>query len=421
MTHITIVGNGAAGISAAKTIRRYDAKIPIRIFSKEPHPHYTPVFLSDIVCGKAEEAKLKPFEESFYEKYNIEGAFRSEVFSVNPDSKTIETRDGDDTEEIEYSKLLIATGASPFVPPVGGTDSKGVYTFSRLDDARNILNWLQNGDIESCVVVGASFIGLEIAEALAELGLEVQMLELLDKVLPRLLDVKSSKIVREKIENAGVKVHLETGIEKIVGDPVGSVKADGEEITCDLVVMATGVKPNIELVRESKIETDEGILVDEKMKTSKGEVYAAGDVAEAFNIFGERAVCPTWSSAVAQGKVAGSNMVGRNRVYEGDLRHNHVDVFGSRIVSVGRTPVEEKAQKLEIIRRERNGTVRIGIFDSDRLVGFTGVGSTAAIEECGVLSALIKKGMRINDKESVLKKGFSYENILREVGKIIPR
>lgn len=421
MAKISIIGNGAAGIRAAETIRSYNQEVPIEIFTEETLPHYSPVFLANVVSGSADEEGLKPLQEDFYEKYEIDGPFRFRVSSVHPDSKTLSIQGKDGVKEVEYSKLLIATGASPFIPPIKGTDSNGVYKFSRLGDVRNVLSWIRNRDVESCIVVGAGFIGLEVAEALAELGLETKILELLDRILPQLLDESCSEVVREKVEDKGVEVHLETALEEINGDPVESVRADSEDIECELVILATGVKPNMELVEDSGIEVGEGIIVDENMKTSEEEIYAAGDVAEAFNVFGERSVCPTWSSAVRQGKVAGANMVGEDLDYQGDLRNNHVDVFGSRIVSVGRTLAEEGIERFEIIREEDDDSIRIGIFDSDRLVGFTGIGCREAIEKSGAISTLIRKEIEIEDKEGILRKGFSYKNVLKEAGIAIPR
>lgn len=421
MSDIVIIGTGPAGISATEEVRKQDKNAAIKMITREQPVPYARIALADILQGELDKEDLSVRNEDFFSDYELDVISKTEVTSISPSTKTIQTRDNEGKkQELDYSKLLICTGASPFIPPIEGFRSSGVFTLGSLSDVENIQEFLEKREVDNCLVIGAGFIGLEAAEALEELGLNVHIVEILDQILPNLLDKSTADIFQKTLEEADIQIHLNTELQKISGDPVESVMVESKDsgkrkIPCDLVISAAGMKPNIDLAKNTQIKTNNGIIVNKKMETGVNDIYAAGDVTEAYNIFEERCVNLTWPSAVFQGKAAGANMVGAEKEYL-DLRQNIIDVFDTKIVSIGRTPTQAEDLGLEKVWKNRDRTVRIGIFDSDMLVGFTSIGSEDAVEEAGAISALIEKEFEMENKEKIWIQGFSGERFIDEFG-----
>ncbi|MBN1358581.1 NAD(P)/FAD-dependent oxidoreductase, partial [Candidatus Bathyarchaeota archaeon] len=279
MPKYVIVGASAAGIGAVEAIREVDQKGTITIISDEECPQYSRPMISDLVSGKADFGKMMCREHEFWTKNHIEALTGRTAVSLNLMDKYVELDKGD---RLSFEKLLVATGGKPFVPRIEGSDKDGVFTFTTLSDAESLAAKLEKA--ESAVVIGAGLIGVSCTEALVKRGLKVTMVELQDKILSLILDSTASEMVETVIRKAGVTIATGQTVRCIVGKPEndkvvgGAVLTSGEQVPCDLVIIAIGVIPRTELVAGTNVKTNRGILVDKTMRTNVSDVYASGDV-----------------------------------------------------------------------------------------------------------------------------------------------
>ncbi len=331
-----IIGTGGAGVSAVESIRRYDDSSEIIMISKENVPPYSPCVLVDYLENENDRYRVFWKGEDFYERMDVTPILGKSVREIDIEKKVVKL----DSEEIDYDKLLIAAGGNVAIPPIKGLDTKGVFTFKTLEDADKMHNWLKHHNVEKAVIIGGGFIGLDAAVGLKAHGVKVTIVELLDRLLPAMFDKEMGTIVKEIVERNGVEVFIKNKVTEILGDDsVRQVKLEsGKLLDADMVVVATGVRPNIEIVRSAGIEVRErgGIIVNEFMETSAKDVYAAGDVAEAIDIVtGEKRPILLWSNALIQGSVAGYNMVEKKVRYLGSTIQTIIRVFGVPVVSDG--------------------------------------------------------------------------------------
>jgi NAD(P)H-nitrite reductase large subunit len=404
-----IIGNGAAGVTAAETIRRLDPEGTITIISDEEVPFYSRLLLAEFIAGAASEEELFLRTEDSYAALGIELLLRSTVVRLEPEEKRILLADG---QVLSYDRLLIATGASPMLPKMEGLEGPGVFSLRTIKDAKEIVAASQN--IERAVVIGGGLVGLHTVFGLQARGLAVIVVEMLPHVLPQQLDPRAAEILGKAIEAKGVQLILGQTVEKILrrdGTVEGVLLADGQRVECGLVVVAAGVRPNIALAQEAGLEVGEGILVDGHLQTSLPDVYAAGDVAETMDpLIGQRTLSAVWPLAVEQGRVAGYNMAGEPREYEGALRLlNSVEFAGIPIISVGLIRPEGNAYEISVW--EGKGSYRKLIFREDRLVGVILLGE---IEKAGIYTALIRQQIDIGKIREELSAGtINYGHLLR--------
>ncbi|HEX2987651.1 MAG TPA: FAD-dependent oxidoreductase, partial [Chloroflexota bacterium] len=280
MKHL-IVGNGPAGISAARTLRRLAPGDQVALVAEESQPFYSKVLTSYFVGGKVPyENMLLSNAEGFQEK-GIQLLMGKQAVRIDPATRELLLSGG---ERVSCDRLLLATGASPFIPPIEGIKLPGVFTLWTHDDSVKMKEWIQEG--QHAVVVGAGLVGLKAAEAFLMRGLTVTVVELLDRVLPQVLSLEDAAIVKRELEKRGVVIRTSTGVSQISGeDRVREVTLnDGSTLPCDVVVVATGVRPNLSLAKSAGISFGRGILVGEFMETSVPGIYAAGDVTEAYDL-----------------------------------------------------------------------------------------------------------------------------------------
>jgi NADPH-dependent 2,4-dienoyl-CoA reductase/sulfur reductase-like enzyme len=262
------------------------------------------------------------------------------------------------------------------------------------------------------IVVGAGPIGVEIGLSLRNFGVEIVIIELLERILSGILDPIASEIVTQYLEDFGITILLGKSISEILGkDRVTNINLENEEIDCDLLIFSTGINPNIDLVKTSRIGINQGIEVDEEMRTSENNIYAAGDVAEGFNFFGERLLIPTWPNAVSQGRVAGYNMVDKNVNHDGSVRVNIIKDAPIPIVSLGYTATSLGGQKFYQVEYRSKKIYKKGIFIHDNLVGFQSIGSYKAIEMSGLLQNIIFKKIPIDKKDSILREDLTLNKL----------
>lgn len=340
---IVIIGNGIAAITAVKSIREIDQESEIHLFGEEPFYPYNRVRLSKGLLGNLEEEKILLQKKEWYEAKNVKLHIDTKVASVDT-SKKIITTSAEDT--FGYTKLLIASGAYNFKPPVPGIDIPGVCTLRTLRDAWDIVEKVKHE--QKIINIGGGIQGLETAWILSQMGKKVGLVELLPRLMPRQLDEQASKILEKVVRSHGIEVMLGTQLNEIVGmDKVEGIKTAQEQtIGCDMITYSVGIRPNIGFLIDTPIKINKGIIVDEKMRTSMEGIYAAGDVAEY-----EGAIYGLWNIAIEHGKVAGSNMVGKNEIYKHIVPVTTLSAFNLSLFSMG---VIEDNKATDIVLEDRS-------------------------------------------------------------------
>lgn len=331
-----IIGSGIGALTAAENIRKRDRSATITMLTDEKYlPYYRPA-LSDLLSEDLPEERLYIHDEAWYAERNIDLKRGLPVVRIELKEKKVITGDG---QEFPYDKLIIATGASSNIPPIPGVELKGVYALRSLDDALKVKEAIQGA--KKAVVIGGGVLGLEAVWEMVNAGLKVAVIEGFDRLMPRQLDVDTSRKLEELIKGYGVELYLGAGVEAIIGtDRVEKVKLkDGTEILADMVLLSTGVRPNTALAKEAGIVVEQGIVVDEKMRTSAPDVYAVGDVAQ----YNGR-VIGLWPVSMEMGRIAGAVAAGEDWAeYKQPLISTMLMAFGKEIFSVGEVnlPPEE--------------------------------------------------------------------------------
>ncbi len=406
MNHV-IIGNSAAGVSAAETIRVIDRSSPITIISDELHTFYSKSLIPDFISGKASLEKTYLRTDTFYKEMDINTLFGEKVDKVYPGKNTLALSSG---QEIEYGKLLVATGAGPRVSVDIDTGIENFFTARTIEDAQAVKEAALQA--RRATVIGAGLIGLKLAAALNSLGLEVTVLGKYEILLPRVMDSTAGEILREVFEGNGVNVLTGVKVSRVSSD--GVRLSDGQYVASDMVVMAAGVKPNIDMLEGTEVEIGGGIVADSQMRTNLEDIYAAGDVVEDIDFLGggRRFINPIWPKAVLQGRIAGSNMAGIKRNFPGSMMMNSVQFFDTPLISVGIVLHEGCDYHEEVIRYNKKEKVyKKLIFEKDRLKGAIFLGE---IDKAGVITNLIREQRDIAPiKERLLSKSFGYGNILK--------
>jgi len=333
-----IIGNSAGGIGAAEAIRGVDRAGTLAIVSDEPYPAYSRPLISEHLAEGRPLEKMLYRPADFYEKNKIKAILGDRVMRIDFTEHNIELASG---RKLAWGKLLLATGGVPIVPDnLEGRDLKGVFTFTTLGDAEAIDKFLKQrqGKLKA-VVIGGGLIGVSATEALVKRGVEVSIVEMKDWVLNTILDEEAAEFEAEASANAGVDIITGHTVAKINSSRLGEVSGvsldDGRSIACDMVVIAIGVRPRLDLAGNG-VKTNRGIIVDRRMATSIPGVYACGDVSEAYDfVYGENRLTPVWPNAYVGGRVAGLNMAGKRAEYQGGTAMNALKYFGVNIVSAG--------------------------------------------------------------------------------------
>lgn len=396
--HHIIIGAGPAGVIAAETLRKEDRNSEITLIGGEPEPPYSRMAIPYYLSGDVEEQGTYLRQTtSHYDDIGVK--FQNEtVDAIFAGRNSLKLSGG---EEWEYDRLLIATGATPVRPPINGLSSSGVHTCWTLEDARNIASLAQKG--QSVVLLGAGFIGSIILEALTTREVNLTVIEMADRMVPRMLDETAGAMLEKWCKSKSVDVQTNTRITEVSGSsPNLEISLDsGKKIKASLLVVAAGVAPNIGFLASSGIETGLGVKVDKYLRTNLPNIYAAGDVAEGRDFSsGEFSVLAIQPTAVEHGRLAALNMVGKTTPHRGSLNMNVLDTIGLISSSFGSwmgvsggesaTLVEEKAYRY--LRLEFNG---------DRLIGAQTLG---LMEHIGVIRGLIQTELPLGPWKSRLIK-----------------
>jgi len=407
MSKYVIIGGSAGGIGAVEAIREVDPIGTLTVISEETVPQYSRPMISEYVSREATLETMKYRGDQFWNKNNVQPLTGRAAVNIDFTKKQVELEGG---TKIDFEKLLIATGGKPFVPRMKGGEKNGVFTFTELSSAKGIESKLEHS--KSAVVIGGGLIGVSAAEALVKRGITVTLVELKQHILNLILDEKASEIAEKVLTEAGVTVITGQTVQRILGrkDNEGSVggvvMTDGKEIPCDLVVVAIGVIPRTELVKETDMKLNRGIVVDRFMRTNIPDVYACGDVAEAhdFLLNGNR-LLPLWPLAHLGGQVAGYNMAGKKVEYAGGTVMSSLKYFDLPIIAVGNTNPEDSGDYELLVERQPEKTVYKKILLKDnRIVAFIFLGD---IEKAGILFHLLKNHVDVSEiKDRLLSEDF---------------
>jgi NAD(P)H-nitrite reductase large subunit len=409
MAKYVIVGASAAAIGAVEAISEEDPIGTLIVISDEPCPHYSRPMISDYVSGKADFPKMKCRDDSFWKQHHAEVILGKKATALNLTEKTVALESG---EKIPYEKLLLATGGKPFVPKMEGQEKDGVFTFTTIKDAELLAAKIEAINAKSAVVIGAGLIGLSVTDALTKRGLKVTMVELQEKILSLLLDSKASDMVEAVVKAAGVNIVTGQSVQKIIGKPGnecavgGVILTKGDTVPCDLVIVAIGVIPRTELAAGTAIKLNRGIVVDNTMQTNVPDVYASGDVAEAYDfVLQQNRLLPLWPLAMQEGHVAGYNMAGQKTLYNGGTNMSSLKYFGIPIVSIGlANPKDDPTLEILVKADAEQKVYKKLVLRNNIIVGLTFVN---CIERVGILYKLMKDQINVKKfKADLLRDDF---------------
>jgi len=405
-----IIGNAAGGIGAAEAIRKVDEHGSMAIVSDEPYPAYSRPLISEHLAEGCSLERMLYRPADFYERNRISTVLGKKAASLDLANHTVTLDSG---SKISWQKLLLATGGLPIVPPMKGIDREGVFTFTTLDDAKAINQYL--GESEPVVVIGGGLIGVSVTEALVKRGARVTIVEMKHRVLNTILDEAVSALEDGALRQAGVDIITGHVVSEINGrgKRVHDVTLDdGTRIPCHLVIIAIGVRPRLELVNGTGIKVNRGIVVDRHMATSHPDVYACGDVAETYDIpYGECRLTPIWPNAYLGGRTAGFNMAGRSTDYPGGMAMNSMKYFGLNVVSAGMVVPPDEGY--EVLTSNKNGTYRKVVLKDGVVVGLIFAGH---IEQAGIIRGLMQNQINASEfKQSLVADNFGLASLPGEL------
>ena len=391
MRHV-ILGAGPAGVIAAETIRKQAANDEIVVVGDEPEPPYSRMAIPYLLMGEIGEAGTHlRHDAGHFEKLRI-AVRRARAREVDVAKRSVALDDG---SALAFDTLLIAIGSSPMRPPIRGIDLPGVHPCWTLKDARAIAQLATKG--ARVLQMGAGFIGCIILEALASRGVELTVVEMGDRMVPRMMGPTAGGMIKSWCEAKGVTVHTGTRVEAIEAEaPLRVRLSNGVQVPVDLVISATGVRPNIGFLENTGITCLLGVLTDEHMQTNVPGIYAAGDCAEALDIAsGKMIVSAIQPNAADQAYVAGMNMAGRKARLKGVTQINVLDTLGLVSTSFGDWQGVAGGQSVELTDRAADGGMGRHLslqFDGDVMVGCNSVGWT---DHVGVMRGLVEGQVRL--------------------------
>lgn len=322
-----IIGNGIAGLAAAREIRNNDEKGTITMVSSESSLTYYRVKLTEYISKEFVDEELLVSKENWYKDKGIQVILRKIVENIDIDKNTIRLDDG---QEISYEKLLIATGSRPFIPPINGKYKKGVFALRTLRDLHHLKDYLQS--CNDVTIVGGGLLGLEAAWSIKQLGKQVNVIQSGPYLLNKQLDEEIARKLEEKLTQAGIKIFIDSRAQEILGEDTatGLKLNEDNEIATDAVLFSAGVRSNLDLVIDTDIANNRGIKTDNYMKTNIDNIYAAGDVAEVSGM-----VLGLWTAGNEQGKIAGANMSGKKLAYDQPKIFTNLQIGDIKIFSAG--------------------------------------------------------------------------------------
>lgn len=396
-----IVGDGPAGINAAEVLRTGDPESKILVIGQELTWPYSPTVLPYFISGKINEKGLYLSGKKYFENRRIDLIRGNGVVSVSPKEERVSLRDG---SSLHFDTLILAQGGSPIVPDIPGLRRGNPLVLRTLADAKRLR--LKAGRASRAIVLGAGLIGMQTAQSLAEMGLSVRVVEMMDQVLPGYFDRKAAGIIQKVYESHRVKFLFSTRIDEVEfrkGDYLLPIRG-GKALQAPLLLVATGVSPNIEILGGSGIELDKGVLVDSAMRTNIPNIFAAGDVVQMEGFWKEgRVNQPILVHAVDQGRMAAASALGEKVSYSGNISMNLFHFFGHLGLSIGLVS-PDGGDRFDVHQTHlplKKKYLRF-VFDGDTL---TGVMAINTVLDPGILLQMIRRRISLNgNKKEFLKR-----------------
>ena len=388
MKKYVIIGNSAAAIGAVQGIRSVDTEGMITVISDEPYHTYSRPLISYWLEGKVVDEKIYYREPDFYEKNNVMTMFGVRATAIGGGYVTL-----DNGGKVAYDKLLIATGSKPFVPPMKGLDTVDYFTFMNWDSAKAIKEKVKENT--KVLIIGAGLIGLKAAEALYHLNADITVVDLADRILPSILDVRVGQIMQKHIEDKGTKIILGASVEEFSGNT--AKLTNGDTVDFEILIVAVGVRPNTELVADAGGKVEKGIVTDLQQQTTIPDVYAAGDCTLSHDSSSDsEKILALLPNAFMQGEIAGKNMAGQMCLYLNAIPMNAIGFYGLHIITAGSYEGEEYVT--EDAEKERYKKL---IFKDGKLKGFILMGD---VDRAGIYTSIIREQIPLSDVDVELLK-----------------
>lgn len=371
-----IIGNSAAAVGTIEGIRQIDKTGNITVISDEKHHTYSRPLISYWLMGKVTDKNIYYRSPDFYEKNGVKTMLGCRAVKIDTEAKNVVLSDG---SLVPYDKLMTATGSKPFVPPMNGMDKiASCHTFMSYDSVRAIRSEIKEG--AKVLIIGAGLIGLKAAEALNAYKADITVVDMADRILPSILDVRAGSIMMKHIESKGIKFILGTSVDEF-SEHSAKLK-NGASVDFDMVIIAVGVRPNTELIAEAGGKVDRGIICDLTQKTTLDDVYAAGDCTVSHDSSSDSdKILALLPNAYMQGEVAGRNMAGAETKYENAIPMNAIGFFGLHIITAGSYDGEEYVE-------ENGNTYKKLVFKDGLLKGFILMGD---VKRAGIYTSMIKE------------------------------
>ncbi len=401
---IVIVGNSTAAVNAVEAIRERDKISSITVVSDENYRAYSHPLLPNLVIGEVSRAEERFYYRrvDFYESNKVKTVLGRRVVKIYPEEKLVELDNGN---KLEYDKLLLACGGKPVKPPIEGLELEGIHTLTNIKAADKLRKDLKS--IKRCVVVGAGLIGSKIAEKLAKKGVKVTLVELTKRVLFPVLDDVGADYIHRELKRLGITLILNDAVSALSGDKRVEqvILKSGKKIDTDGVIVAVGVAPNAELAKDAGLTVDRGVVVNDFMQTSNDDIFAAGDVAQAYDmVSGVKRPIPILPLAARQGRIAALNMLGMDVKYKGGFAMNSISIGKVSFISMGVVDSDE----LEVLSIKRGDEYRKFLIDGDnRLKGMILVNN---VEKAGMFNWMIQNRFDVSwIKDTFLNSDFGWK------------
>jgi NAD(P)H-nitrite reductase large subunit len=412
--HHVIIGASAAGLAALEAIRELDKACAVTILCKEKGPLYSRVGLTHFLDGTVKVPGMNMRDPAYAKQMDATILTGVAAVHVDPKARTVKLSN---RKTLKYDTLLVASGSSAVILPIAGVKLRGVYPCITRQDSINIDKAIPTA--RQTAVIGAGLIGIQAVDCLAKRKKKVAVIEMMPHVMPAMVDATGAKIFETMLREQGHAVHTGLRAVEILGNGgrITGVKLEnGKVVPCQLLVMAAGVRPNLEFLEGTRIQKKQGLLVDAHQQTSIKGIYAAGDVAETTDMLsGHRVVIAIWPEALNQGRIAGLNMAGVPMKYEGSMAMNVTSVLGLPIASLGLWEVTDtKEYQIHTEINQAKRTYRKLVFKDGKLVGAILVGPNMNAE-AGILHNFIRTRQSFTVTQAQLVAGpISWGRLLRD-------
>lgn len=377
-----IIGNSAAAIGCVSGIGTIDKESQITLISDEPHFTYSRPLISYWLKGKVTDEKMYYRNSDFYEKNNCNAILGKKVIKIDSAAKLVIL---EDDSTIKYDKLLVATGSSPFIPPVEGLNAaSNTFTFMKWDSVKGVKVAVKKAS--KVVIMGAGLIGLKAAEGLHEICEDITVVDMADRILPSILDKKGADFVQRHIEKHQIKFILNDAAQAVTNNSV-SLKS-GQTLDYDVLIVAVGVRPNTELVKNAGGNVNRGIVTDNRQQTSLKDIYSAGDCTESFDICTEQnKILALLPNAYMQGEIAGINMAGGDKEFDTAMPMNAIGFFGLHMITAG-------SMEGDCVEAIDENNYKKMFFADNLLKGYILIGE---ISRAGIYTSLIREKTHLEE------------------------